>query len=328
MNKYRYIQGALLALTMLVVSCTDFVDPNVPYKDFNTGAYLRTIARTSTTFNFFNLDESKFALTIEAVDIEDGATVETVEVRVRRRRLIPGVGLAYVPAQVSSEWTDVLVRTLSRADFAPNSDSRFLRASFEVTANQTMEVLGLTADDIQGGDTFEFRLVLNDRLGRVFTNNNRSSDVAGGVFYDSPFQYNVNVVCPSDLGGTFAFTTTNISAGAGGNAAACGAEISGNITITAVAGVPGQYTVNDVSFGMFACAWDDSPPAGSVRLVDSCSILRFTGTDKYGDSYTIVITGNTGTTLTFNWSNSYGDGGTTVLTAPSGFTFPSDLRTS
>ena len=94
--------GALIFLS----SCRDFVEPNIPYTDFDTAAYLRTISRTSTTFNFFDLANSKFALTLEAVDAEDGNTVETVEIRVRHRRLIPGVGLEYTPAN------DVLVRTL------------------------------------------------------------------------------------------------------------------------------------------------------------------------------------------------------------------------
>ncbi|OYX19380.1 MAG: hypothetical protein B7Z16_07790, partial [Algoriphagus sp. 32-45-6] len=93
MKMLRYSFGLLASALILLSSCRDFVEPNVPYSEFDTGAYLRTIARTSTTFNFFDLASSKFALTLEAVDIEDGKTVETVEIRVRHRRLIPGVGL-------------------------------------------------------------------------------------------------------------------------------------------------------------------------------------------------------------------------------------------
>jgi len=103
-------------------SCRDFVEPNVPYKDFDTGAYLRTIARTSTTFNFFDLANSKFALTLEAVDVEDGKTVQTVEIRVRHRRLIPGVGLKYTPTN------DVLIKTLQASDFKTNTTSRFFES--------------------------------------------------------------------------------------------------------------------------------------------------------------------------------------------------------
>jgi len=138
------------------------VEPAVPYKDFDTGAYLRTIARTSTTFNFFDLASSKFALTIEAVDKEDGKTVQTVEVRVRHRRLIAGVGLKYTPAN------DVLVKTLQASDFKPNDNSRFLRSTFEVTAAETIGAVGFTAACLSGCDVFEFRLVLKDKFGRVF----------------------------------------------------------------------------------------------------------------------------------------------------------------
>jgi hypothetical protein len=321
MKMLRYSFGLLASALIFLSSCRDFVEPNVPYIEFDTGAYLRTIARTSTTFNFFDLNASKFALTLEAVDIEDGKTVETVEIRVRHRRLVAGVGLRYTPQ------SDVLVKTLQASDFQPNADSRFLRTTFEVTAAQAIAAVGLTAAQIQGGDVFEFRLVLNDKFGRRFSSDNVTTNVAGAPFYASPFQYPVSVVCPSNLAGTFTFTTTSITAGAGGNAAACGGSASGSVTLTAVAGTPGQYTISDASFGVFACAWGDTPPGGGVRFNDSCNRIFFSGTDKYGDSYTIRLVSNDRTRLTFDWVNSYGDGGRTVLTASANF-WPAGLFTN
>ena len=179
MKTLKYSFGLLAMAVIFLSSCRDFVEPNVPYKDFDTGAYLRTIARTSTTFNFFNLPASKFALTIEAVDKEDGKTVQTVEVRVRHRRLIPGVGLKYTPA------ADVVVKSLQAADFKTNTTSRFLRASFEVSAAEAIAAVGLTAAGISGGDVFEFRLVLIDKFGRKFSSDNVTTNVAGAPFYDS-----------------------------------------------------------------------------------------------------------------------------------------------
>jgi len=196
MKMLRYSLGLLATGLIFLSSCRDFVEPNIPYATFDTGAYLRTIARTSTTFNFFDLANSKFALTLEAVDIEDGKTVQTVEVRVRHRRLIPGVGLKYTPTN------DVLVKTLQASDFTPNPDSRFLRASFDVSGAAAIAAVGLTAADIAGGDVFEFRLVLNDKFGRSFSTNNVTSNVAGAPFYASPFQYPVSVICP--VASTFA----------------------------------------------------------------------------------------------------------------------------
>lgn len=319
MKIFKYSFGLLLGAVILLSSCRDFVEPSVPYSTFDTGAYLRTITRTSTTFNFFDLGTSKFDILIEAVDIEDGGTVETVEVRVRHRRLVAGVGLQYTPT------ADVLIKTLQKSDFAPNADSRFLRAGISLTAAETFAAVGLTQSQIQAGDVFEFRLVLNDRFGRKFTNSNASGDVLGAPFYASPFLYNVAVVCPSNLAGTFTYVTTNITAGAGGNAAACNGQATGSVTFTATS-TPGQYTVSDVSFGVFACAWADTPPGGTVRFRDTCGKLSFSGADKYGDSYTFNFVSNNGRNLTFNWVNTYGDSGSTVLTASTAGFWPANLN--
>ncbi len=185
------IWGALLSLLIVATACVDFVEPNIPYKDFDTGAYLRTIERTSVTFSSANLASSNFALTLEAVDAEDGRTVESVEVRVRHRRVIPDVSVDFTPAAGSD---DIVIRTFSQDDFSPNDESRFLRMSFSIPASEAISAVGFTEDDIEINDVFEFRLVLTDTQGRVFTNTNRSSDVAGGFFYDSPFFYTVDVV--------------------------------------------------------------------------------------------------------------------------------------
>jgi hypothetical protein len=287
------------------------VEPNVPYKDFDTGAYLRTIARTSTSFNYFNLPASKFALTIEAVDKEDGKTVQTVEVRVRHRRLIPGVGLKYTPAN------DVLVKTLQASDFTTNTSSRFLRSTFEVTAAEAIAAVGLTAAGINGGDVFEFRLVLNDKFGRRFSSDNVTTNVAGAPFYDSPFQYPVSVVCPSDLAGTYAFDHIETF---------CGVTFSGTTTWTAVAASPGAYTVSDGTFGAWDKCYPDSWGSGNVRISDACGKLTMSGADKYGDSYSLTFKSATAAVLTFEWKNTYGEFGTVAVKSNAGKPWPATLK--
>lgn len=303
----RYSFFLLASALIFLSSCRDFVEPNVPYKDFDTGAYLRTIARTSTTFNFFNLPASKFALTLEAVDIEDGKTVQTVEIRVRHRRLIPGVGLRYTPQN------DVVVKTLQASDFQPNADSRFLRASFEVTAAQAIAAAGLTAAQIEGGDVFEFRLVLNDKFGRTFSSTNVTTNVAGAPFYASPFQYPVSVICPSDLAGTYQFDHLETF---------CGKTFSGSTTWTAVAASPGSYTVSDGTFGSWQACYPDTWGNGNVRINDACGRLTMTGTDKYGDSYSMVVKSATAQVITFEWKNTYGEFGTVAVKSNAGKPFP------
>jgi len=309
MLKYNF--GLIAMVVILLSSCRDFVEPNVPYKDFNTGAYLRTIARTSTTLNFFDLANSKFALTIEAVDAEDGKTVKTVEVRVRHRRLIPGVGLKYTPAN------DVLVKTLQASDFKTNTTSRFLRADISVTAAEAIAAVGLTAAGIQGGDVFEFRLVLNDKFGRRFSSDNVTTNVAGAPFYDSPFQYPVAVVCPSDLAGTYAFDHLQNF---------CNKTFSGSITFAAISGAPGAYAVSDGSFGSWAACYPDTWGNGAVRINDACGKLTMSGADKYGDSYSMTFKSVTPAVLTFEWKNTYGEFGTVAVKSNAGKPWPATLK--
>ena len=307
----RYSFALLATALIFLSSCRDFVEPAVPYKDFDTGAYLRTITRTSTTFNFFDLASSKFALTIEAVDKEDGKTVQTVEIRVRHRRLIPGVGLKYTPAN------DVVVKTLKASDFKPNTASRFLRASFEVTAAEAIAAVGLTNAGVSGSDVFEFRLVLIDKFGRKFSSDNVTTNVAGAPFYDSPFQYPTSVVCPSDLAGTYDFDALETF---------CGAKYSGKITLTAVASSPGSYTVSDGTFGAWDKCYPDAWGSGNVRISDACGKLTMSGADKYGDSYSMVVKSVTPTLLTFEWKNTYGESGTVAVKSNPGKPWPSTLK--
>lgn len=311
MKMLKYSFGFLLSALVFLSSCRDFVEPNIPYSEFDTGAYLRTIERTSTTFNFFNLSASKFALTLEAVDIEDGGTVETVEIKVQHRRLIPGVGLEYTPS------APVLIKTLSAADFAPNTESRFLRTTFEISASEAISAVGLTPADIEGGDTFEFSLILNDKKGRSFNRENVSGNIAGAPFYDSPFQYFVNVICPSDLGGTYNFTQTNMDSVYG----SCAGTISGTTTWTPVSGSPGAYRISDATFGFWDC-YGDSWGSGNVRINDACGNLSMSGADKYGVGYSITVLSSTAEELVFVWLNGDGETGEVTMKAQDGKPLP------
>ena len=307
MKMLKYTFGLLVGAVVFLSSCRDTVDPNIPYKDFDTGAYLRTIDRTSTTFNFFDLGSSNFALTLEAVDSEDGASLETVDINVQHRRLITGVGLEYTPTA-----GPVTVKTLTASDFAPNSDSRFLRTSFVITAAEALAAVGLTEADIEGGDVFEFSLELHDKKGRTFNRENVSGNIAGAPFYASPFQYFVNVVCPSDLGGTYAFTQTSDY---------CGDKtFDGTVTFTETS-TTGSYTISDGAFGLWGSCYGDAWE-GSVKLNDACNNLTMSGTDSYGDSYSLTVTSSDAEKFTFDWINTYGEYGTVTIFANEGKPFP------
>ncbi len=310
----RYSFGLMATALIFLSSCRDFVEPRIPYATFDTGAYLRTIARTSTTFNFFDLANSKFALTLEAVDIEDGKTVQTVEIRVRHRRLIPGVGLKYTPT------SDALVKTLQASDFAPNADSRFLRASFQVTSTEAIAAVGLTAADIKGGDVFEFRLVLNDKFGRRFSSDNVTTNVGGAPFYASPFQYPVSVICPSDLAGTYDFTASEQKSDYG---TCAGGTFTGKTTWTKV-GTSTRYLVSDGTFGLYGCQGDVYK--GDVGVSDACGVLSMSGVDGYGSPYSMKFISVTPELLTFSVTNGYDDFMVVKVKSNAGKPWPATLR--
>lgn len=316
--------GFLMSLLVVITSCVDFVEPNIPYKTFDTALYLRTIQR-STDLNFFDLANSKMSLTLEAVDAEGGETLQSVEIKVRHRRLIPGVGLEYRPAGTESNVNDVLIKTLSLSDFQKASENpnhptqTYMRTSFEITANEMMSAVGITAAQMQGGDSFEVRLYVTDKFGRKFDWTNRSADVAGGFFYASPFLYLSNVICPTDLGGTYRYQSSEMQSVYG----ACAGTIEGTVTLTPVANST-AYTVSDATFGFWPCYGDTF--GGNVRLNDACGILSFTGADKYGDSYTFNFISNNGSELVFTWVNGSNETGRVVLFANDGKPWPSTLR--
>jgi hypothetical protein len=206
-----------------------------------------------------------------------------------------------------------VVKTLQASDFQPNADSRFLRASFEVTAAQAISAVGLTAAQIEGGDVFEFRLVLNDKFGRRFSSDNVTTNVAGAPFYASPFQYPVSVICPSDLAGTYQFDHLETF---------CSKTFSGSTTWTAVASSPGSYTVSDGTFGAWQACYPDSWGTGNVRINDACNRITMSGTDKYGDSYSLTFKSVTPEVLTFEWKNTYGEFGTVGIKSNAGKPWP------
>lgn len=300
MNKLKYILSFLAVFTA-AISCTDFVEPAIPYSDFETGVYLRTIASTSVNFNFFDLDNARFEISVEAVDEENGNLVQEVNVFVKQRR----------GATTTSE---AKLLTIPASAFSLPSGGKYLATTISATAPQTLSALGLSKADVNGGDFFEYRLELKDTKGRVFTNSNLSGDVSGGAFYRSPFFYRVPVICPSDLAGTFDYVQNNMF---------CDGEITGTVTWTATATV-GTYTSSDFAFG----SWDHCYGAGSgasqgtLALKDACNIISVSGSDQFGDTYTYTILEVNGIDLTLKWENTYGEFGTVKLSRKDGKSWP------
>lgn len=312
MKKLLYL--IIFGIALGFNSCTDFVEPAIPYNNFETGVYLRTISSTPN-FNFFALETSNFELTVEAVDEENGNLVQELDIYARRRR---GNTLSQ----------EAKVTTIPKSEFKPNDQSKYLRAKVIVNLLDAITKMGFTLDDISGGDFIEFRLDLLDTKGRRWTNSNLSGDIAGGAYYRSPFFYRVPVVCPSELAGIYDLSTTGW----------CGEVYNGKVEFVK-GSTTGTYIiktdvadgtfVEDFSFGFYQACYGSStaPPGGAdgLRLTDACGQIGFNSavSSPWGDNFSITDVQVDGPKLTLGIESSFPpEAGTAVITRTDGSNWP------
>lgn len=311
-----------------IAACTDFVDPAIPYSSFETGVYLRTLSVTSNV-NFFALASSKFDLSVEAVDEEDGKLVQEVDVFVSRRRgqmVLPEAKILTVPASAFQPHTVVL------EGIHPAAGSKYPAANISITIPEALTALGLTLDDITGGDFFEFRLVLRDTKGRTFTNTNLSGDVSGGQAFRSPFFYRVPVVCPSTLGGEYTLSTATpnwcSNTYEGKVRFVAGTTPATATTYSIFVDLDGTF-VEDFSFGAYRACYgaNTAPPTGGsgLRMTDACGAIAFNSSPSapWGDNFFIENITVTGPVLVLEFKTSWeSESGTATITRTDGTNWP------
>jgi hypothetical protein len=178
--------------------------------------------------------------------------------------------------------------------------------------SNTLKPSRTVANPFLNGDSFRLRWKFFTTDGQVFS---AWSPSVCNEFPGSNCSLPFSVVCSSSLEGDYTYSTVNMVGGPGAGSSA--GPVTGTVTL-AKGATATSYTITDVSFGMFAEVWGDTPPGGSIRLNDACNLLSLSGTDKYGDSYSLTITNVSGNSFTFNWTNTYGDKGTTTLTKVTG----------
>jgi len=314
MNKFKIFFG-IIAI-MWTAACTDFVEPAIPYSDFTTGVYLRTLVNRSASFDFFDIPNQKFNIIVEVVGANEGKDLaKDVEVYVRRRR---GATLT----------NEVKIATIAGSEFGPNPsrvfpaapDRNYPAKEITITLPATLTALGLSPATVTGGDFIEYRLVLNTNDGKSFTNTNLSADISGGAFYDSPFFYRVPLVCPSTLDGEYNYSTVGW----------CGKVKTGKLKFVQTA--TAQYEVRldgaagpDFSFGAYNVCYSPTSalPLGSLKMTDACGRLGFIGASQWGEIYTFNSVTVAGPVLTLDWKNDYDpEAGVTTITRTDGKNWP------
>lgn len=293
-----------ICLSVLIfgaVSCADEdLGPVLTFETAGKGAYIRLVEETSKLINLFDISGSQYTYSVEFRDVQQGDLVSEYLIE-----------MTYYDADLSDgdQSTGPLVfRSYSPSDFEQVNGYTGM-TNITITAQEAISAAGLSPEDVNPGDQFEFDgfVILDD--GSRFGYENSSAAVRGPAF-QGHFRYTLPAGCPSDLTGTFSYVTTD---------SWCGATSSGEVSIVALGG--GVYEFNDWSFGAYMECYG-SPTATGLTFSEVCEVVSFTDyTDSFGDTWTITssIDGND---WKIEWDNAaWGENGSSVITNPNGWPF-------
>lgn len=172
-----------------------------------------------------------------------------------------------------------------------------------IPANSNVGEMPVTIldDNINPGEVLTIIVVLTD------------ADVPLNVNF-SRGEYTIEVSCESDLSTTYTYTNTDNFTGE---------TLTGEGEMTIFDEMPGVYVVTDFSFGTWPAAYGIDPPTGTLMFRENCGTISLSGTDNYGDTWSMVeILESGGPNFTFRYENTYPEFGTVTLTRTDGSDWP------
>ncbi len=321
-----------LSLALIVGCAGDEELPFVEFDGLGYGAYPRLIDGVNGGLDYEDPANSAIDFMVEFYDEAQGQNVESFDWTVAYTTFGPAT-----------------LETQTKSNFGTSPDG-YPSASFSFNFQQVLDALGMTINDIQGGDPFVFNGTITKTDGSTFSASNTSGAIQGGASWQGFFVYNANVAnlpCKSQLAGTFdaSVTATNQMAGIGWDD--CGATWTGTVKWEAehdpesfdvgvyklVSVGPTGDEWDDASMGAYyACYETDNPdglpnggPGGDVKIQESCSKLSWVGASQWGEVYTFSTVSADGLNLTIEWTNDYGEGARVILTRTDGETWPEDM---
>jgi hypothetical protein len=308
----------LFAFVFVTSSCDDketLVDQVMDGTTYG-GGVLRTIKINNLDMDNDNFATTKFSVTVEVQDIQNGQLMDKVKVYAK---FLDKNGNG-------NSKPETLFKTLTKNDFlfGQTGQRELPYLLIDAPLSQLKTLFNLTDAQVKTCDQFEFRLELVQTDGKVFSVSNSSPTLFGGYF-SSPFKYTSNVkggVYPDNLAGTHTFVTTGMYIP---GSASCGGTATGSVTWTS-AGAEGLYSTSDLSFGLFqSSCWSDGPAtSATARVKWFCKDVTSTGGDQYGSTWAYTVKSCVGNKLTITFKSSYGtgEGGTTVITRQGGANWP------
>ncbi len=319
MKKFKLYIVIFLGAFMFITGCEQdrtFVE----YKDLEHGAFPRRLGAVTgpyaPAFNYNDVEGSFLSFTVEFYDDTNGQSVESYCWTVN-----------HAPTGTSAP-----MGCKTRSQFGTSPDGR-PSADFTFTFQQALDALGLTINDVNGGEALDFYATLTLTDGRVFDRINTSTILQGQPAFNAFFQHKANLICPSLLAGVFDASTTG-----NGGIWACNSTWTGQVEW--VLDGNGIYDVKsthssgevftDMSMGgYYACynsAAQSSLPNGNLRIADACGKLTYTGLSQWSEVYSFNSISVNGETLVIDWSNDYGEAAITTLVRTDGKNWPSNLR--
>lgn len=305
MKLYNKLIG-LFAILLVVSACED--ENRLPLVVLDTvekGAYPRLIDQTESLINLFDVAGSSYTYNVEFVDEEGGALVAAYV-----------VDLVYDDNDASngdnSSGPTEYVRFTS-SDFTMGANGFLQAPTVTISGTQALAAAGVSQDQVSAGDNFNFvgRVELTD--GRVFSQANSSATVVGPAFRGH-FNFTMPASCPSDLTGTFEYSTTNLWCG--------NADVTGTVDIVAQGG--GVYNFSDWAFGAYDCYGGGT--ASGMAFTDVCLTVSYSAfIDSFGDTWTFTG-GISGNEWVIDWVNTYGESATSTVFYTGGADWPITLE--
>ena len=173
-------------------------------------------------------------------------------------------------------------------------------STLTVSLQDAISGLGITLDDVNVGDSFNFSF---------------ESETPSGT-YKSGNSLDVPASCPSDLAGTYSFTTTATSTDG------CCPDPLQNSGEIVIEGENGSYTLLDVTAGVYFMWYDiygitmvsETDGSLSVPIRNVCGTISGSAPEPFGTDFVVTGSVDDDGVITYNWSNGYEDQGEVVLT--------------
>ncbi len=178
-------------LVLFTFSCEDEDKDRLNVAQISGGAILRTLDEQGGSVNITDPAVSNKTVKVEFDDFKDQNTLKSVDYYVE---FIDATPIANVILEVP----EVLVGNIPASAFT--SEDGKLVSTIQLNMADALTALGLTSDDLYGGDIFLLRLALNTTDGIVYTSTNVGTKIQTSSAFKSPFRYSSVVVCPPPAG--------------------------------------------------------------------------------------------------------------------------------